>query len=169
MPKSATSPLKGLAKSHRIALSPTDRQATLMMEHAGWARVAANWARDEFRRAWFTGEGEPNEWLSDRDLRKRFNAVKREAFPWSRKLSQNVAKNAIIHMGRVLPGPETRTSAPQDRISAGPQAAPQARLPAVQRPQQHPGGRVQCASAQDRTGAHARGIAVRGRHHGRHG
>ena len=102
MSKSATSHLKGLAKSHRIALSPTDRQATLMMEHAGWARVAANWARDEFRRAWFTGEGEPNEWLSDMDLRKRFNAVKREAFPWSRKLSQYVAKNAIIHMGRGL-------------------------------------------------------------------
>ena len=102
MPKSAISHLKGLAKSHRIALFPTDRQATLMMEHAGWARVAANWARDEFRRAWFTGEGEPNEWLSDMDLRKRFNAVKREAFPWSRKLSQNVAKNAIIHMGRGL-------------------------------------------------------------------
>ncbi|MYD89669.1 MAG: IS200/IS605 family element transposase accessory protein TnpB [Caldilineaceae bacterium SB0662_bin_9] len=99
MSKSATSHLKGLAKSHRIALFPTDRQATLMMEHAGWARVAANWARDEFRRAWFTGEGEPNEWLSDMDLRKRFNAVKREAFPWSRKLSQYVAKNAIIHMG----------------------------------------------------------------------
>ena len=102
MPKSATSHRKGLAKSHRVALSPTDRQATLMMEHAGWARVAANWARDEFRRAWFTGEGEPNEWLSDMDLRKRFNAVKREEFPWSRKSSQNVAKNAIIHMGRGL-------------------------------------------------------------------
>ena len=29
MSKSATSHLKGLAKSHRIALSPTDRQATL--------------------------------------------------------------------------------------------------------------------------------------------
>ena len=102
MPQSATSHLKGLAKSHRIALVPTDRQATLMLEHAGWARVAANWARDEFRRAWFTGEGEPNEWLSDMDLRKRFNAVKRDVFPWSRKLSQNVAKNAIIHMGRGL-------------------------------------------------------------------
>ena len=117
MPQSATSHLKGVGKSHRIALSPTDRQATLMLEHAGWARVAANWARGRFQLAWFGHTDEMHaddwyahvavnpdggEWLSDMDLRKDFNAVKTNLFDWSGKLSQNVAKNAIIHMGKGL-------------------------------------------------------------------
>ena len=117
MPKSATSHLKGLAKSHRVALSPTDRQAALMMEHAGWARVAANWARGRFQLAWFgqTDEQHADEWyahvdvnpeggkwLSDMDLRQDFNAVKADLFAWSGDHSQYVSKNAIIHMGKGL-------------------------------------------------------------------
>ena len=54
---------RGLVKGHRIALIPNDRQASLMAEHAGWARVASNWSIDRF------AEGEDNEWLSDMDLR----------------------------------------------------------------------------------------------------
>ena len=117
MPKSATSHLKGLAKSRRVALSPTDRQATLMMEHAGWARVAANWARGRFQLAWFGRTDERNagewyahvdvnpdggQWMSDMDLRKDFNAIKSDLFEWSCPLSQYVSKNAIAHMGRGL-------------------------------------------------------------------
>ena len=67
------------------------------MQHCGWARVASNWAIDAFRAAWFTGEGQPNAWLTDMDLRPMFNAVKADLFPWSRSLSQAAAKNAIIH------------------------------------------------------------------------
>ena len=84
---------------------------------AGWARVAANWARGRFRLAWFgrtdemhaddwhahvAGNPEGGEWLSDMNLRKEFNAVKRDLFGWSGDLSQHVAKNTIIHMGRGL-------------------------------------------------------------------
>ncbi|MYA03055.1 MAG: IS200/IS605 family element transposase accessory protein TnpB [Caldilineaceae bacterium SB0664_bin_22] len=109
--------LKGVGKSHRIALDPTDRQATRMLEHAGWARVAANWARGRFQLAWFghTDEQHAEEWyahvdvnpgggtwLSDMDLRREFNAVKADLFAWSCDHSQNVSKNAIIHMGRGL-------------------------------------------------------------------
>ncbi len=109
--------LKGVVKAHRIALDPTDRQASLMLEHAGWARVAANWARGRFQLAWFGETDERNAdewsahveaspdggaWLSDMDLRKDFNAVKADLFAWSGGLSQNVAKNAIIHRGRGL-------------------------------------------------------------------
>ena len=109
--------LTGLCKTHRIALDPTDRQASLMMQHAGWDRVAANWARGRFQLAWFGHTDEINadswydhvdsnpdggEWLSDQDLRKDFNAVKGDLFGWSGDLSQNVSKNAIIHMGKGL-------------------------------------------------------------------
>ena len=86
-------------RSHKIALDPNDRQVGLLMQHCGWARTASNWAIDAFAAAWFTGEGQPNEWLTDVDLRKMFNQVKLERFPWSRDLSQIAAKNAIIHTG----------------------------------------------------------------------
>ncbi len=91
-----------MIRSHKIALDPNDRQAGLLMQHCGWARTASNWAIAAFAAAWFTGEGEDNEWLTDVDLRKRFNQVKRDLFPWSCDLSQIAAKNAIIHTGQAL-------------------------------------------------------------------
>ena len=106
-----------MIRVHRIALDPTDRQATLLLQHCGYARVAANWARGRFRMSWFGGTDERQadewyahvdaspdggQWMSDMDLRKDFNAVKRGLFPWSVKLSQAAAKNAIIHMGKRL-------------------------------------------------------------------
>ncbi len=89
-----------MIRAHRITLDPNDKQASQLAQHCGYARVAANWARDEFRAAWFTGVGEPNEWLSDMDLCKAFNAVKFDLYPWCQGLSQSAAKNAIINMGR---------------------------------------------------------------------
>ncbi|MCE2468460.1 MAG: hypothetical protein J4G06_10655 [Caldilineaceae bacterium] len=83
-------------------MDPNDRQAGLLMQHCGWARTASNWAIDTFAAAWFTGEGEDNEWLTDMDLRPLFNACKADLFPWSCALSQAPAKNAIIHTGQAL-------------------------------------------------------------------
>ena len=37
--------------THRIALDPTNKQATLLRQHAGYARFAWNWAVAECRRA----------------------------------------------------------------------------------------------------------------------
>ncbi len=91
-----------LYKAHRIALDLTDRQATLCLQHCGFARVAGNWALDTFRDAWFTESGTDGEWLSDMELRKGFNAVKREVYPWSADLCQYVGKNAIRHMADSL-------------------------------------------------------------------
>ena len=83
--------------AHKIALDPNRRQATLLRRHCGVARVAFNWARAEF----IAGFGR-DEFLSDMDLRKRFNAIKREAYPWMAELSQNAGKNAIIDFGAAV-------------------------------------------------------------------
>ena len=87
-----------LYQAHRIALDPTNRQDTRFRQHCGFARVAGNWALDTFRESWFTELGSDSVWLSDMDLRKAFNAVKRTEYPWSADLCQNVGKNAIRHM-----------------------------------------------------------------------
>ena len=117
MPRSSPSRLEGLAKSHRMALDPADRRASLMPGPAGWARGAAHGGRGRFRPAWFGrtdehhaeawhghGEARPDggAWPSDRDLRRDFNAVKADLFGWAGALSRNVAGNAVIDMGQGL-------------------------------------------------------------------
>lgn len=52
---------RGLVKTHWIALDPNHRQASLMAQHAVWARVASNRAIFRFREAWFTDAGEGHE------------------------------------------------------------------------------------------------------------
>ena len=65
-----------------------------MAQHCGYRRVAFNFALSAFK----AGLDEDN-WQSEQDLRKEFNAVKREKFPWSADLSQNASKNAIRDLG----------------------------------------------------------------------
>lgn len=81
-------------KTHLIAMHPNNKQATLLAKHCGYARVARNYALSEFKDNLHNGE-----FPSDMDLRKSFNAVKYEKFPWCRELSQNASKNAICNLG----------------------------------------------------------------------
>jgi putative transposase len=79
-----------MLKAPVIRLSPNNRQATLLAQHAGFARVAFNHA--------LAGK----EWRNDYLLRPRFNAVKATLYPWSAGLSQNAGKNAIVHRGQAI-------------------------------------------------------------------
>lgn len=69
-----------------------------MPRHCGFARVAANRALATFSGAWFTESGTDGVWLSDMNLRKAFNAVKRDVYSWSAGLCRYVGKNAIRNM-----------------------------------------------------------------------
>ena len=84
-------------KTHLIALKPNNKQATMLAKHCGYARVARNYALSEFKDKLHQGE-----FLSQMDLRKSFNAVKDEKFPWCRELSQNAAKNGIRNLGDAI-------------------------------------------------------------------
>ena len=75
-------------------MDPNNKQATLLAKHCGYARVARNYALSEFKDKLPHGE-----FPSQMDLRKSFNAVKDEKFPWCRELSQNAAKNGIRNLG----------------------------------------------------------------------
>ena len=83
--------------AHKIALDPNKRQATALRKHCGAARVAYNHALADFREGLDAGE-----WRGDMTLRPRFNAVKRERYPWIGEVSTNATKNAIIHCGRAI-------------------------------------------------------------------
>ena len=81
-------------RTQKITLNPNNKQATLMSQHAGYARVAYNFALSSFKVGLDT-----DEWRSEMDIRKEFNAVKREKFEWCDGSSQNASKNAIRNLG----------------------------------------------------------------------
>ena len=77
-------------RTQKIALNPNNKQATRMAQHCGYARVAYNFALSAFKAGLDAGE-----WRSLYDIKREFNAVKREKFQWCSDLSQNASKNAI--------------------------------------------------------------------------
>ena len=82
-------------RTQKIELNPNNKQATLMAQHAGYARVAFNFALSSFKAGLDSDDG----WRTDKDIKKEFNAVKRERFDWCDPLSQNASKNAIHNLG----------------------------------------------------------------------
>ena len=81
-----------MLKTHKIALDPNNVQSTQFAQHCGYARVAYNHALADFK------DGlDNNEWCSNPELRRRFNAIKTDQYDWSSDLSQYAAKNAIYN------------------------------------------------------------------------
>ena len=66
-----------VVRSHRIALDATDEQRRQFVRAAGCARFAWNWALVEWNRQHKAGE-KP----TAHRLKRQFNAMKRDAFPW---------------------------------------------------------------------------------------
>ncbi|MDE0687716.1 MAG: transposase [Candidatus Poribacteria bacterium] len=84
-------------RTQKIVLDPNNKESTLMAQHAGYARVAYNFALSSFK----TGLDE-DEWRSYIDIKREFNAVKYDKFDWCSDLSQNASKNAIHNLGDAI-------------------------------------------------------------------
>ena len=81
-------------RSQQIELNPNNKQATLMSQHAGYARVAFNFGLSSFKVGL-----DNDEWRTYVDIKREFNAVKYDEFDWCSQLSQNASKNAIHNLG----------------------------------------------------------------------
>ena len=68
-----------------------------MAQHAGYARVAYNFAVSSFKVGL-----DNDEWRSHIDIKREFNAVKYDTFDWCKDLSQNASKNAIHNLGDAI-------------------------------------------------------------------
>ena len=66
-----------VSRSHKIALEPTADQERQFRRAAGVARFTWNWALAEWK-VWYKGAKRP----SAMALKKHFNAIKGELFPW---------------------------------------------------------------------------------------
>ena len=81
-------------RTQKIELNPNNKQSMLMAQHCGYARVAFNFALSSFKVGL-----DAEEWRTYQDIKREFNAVKRERFDWCDALSQHASKNAIHNFG----------------------------------------------------------------------
>src|SRR3989442_1529747 len=80
-----------MIKGHKIRLHPTPEQANYFARAAGTARFVFNWALAEWKRQYETGE-KP----SALALKKQFNAIRREQFPWSYEVTKCAVEGAFM-------------------------------------------------------------------------
>ena len=83
--------------SHKIALDPTQAQATYFAKGCGVARVAWNWALEEWRRQYQAGE-QP----SEAALRRLLNSLKDACFPWMREVTKAAPQQAVKNPGKAF-------------------------------------------------------------------
>ena len=82
-----------VTRSHKIALDPTPEQEASFRKAAGIARVAWNWALAEWNRQYKAGEKPDGP-----GLKKRFNAIKRESFPWVYESPRDANAQPFAHL-----------------------------------------------------------------------
>lgn len=93
-------------RSHKIALDPTNKQATALAKAAGTARFAYNWALARWQQqyqVWRDSEGladderppKPSQFSLNREL----NGIKREQFPWMLESTKCAPQEAIKALG----------------------------------------------------------------------
>jgi putative transposase len=87
-----------LIRAHLIRLNPTPQQALYFRKAAGTARFVYNWGLREIKRA--LNEGRQPE--SSLDLKARFNAIKRETFPWVYDVTKCAVEGAFRNLSAAL-------------------------------------------------------------------
>jgi putative transposase len=80
-----------MIKAHKIRLHPTPEQANYFARASGTARFVFNWALAEWKTQYEAG-GKPNATA----LKKQFNAIQREQFPWSYEVTKCVVEGAFM-------------------------------------------------------------------------
>lgn len=80
--------------AHKIRLNPTPEQETYFIQACHAARVAYNWGLAEWNRMYEAGE-KPSATKID----KRFNAIKREQYPWVCQVTKSATQGAFRDLG----------------------------------------------------------------------
>jgi putative transposase len=82
--------------AHKIELSPNNKQSTYFSKACGVARFAWNWGLAEWNRRW----KEEGDSLTGIGLKKEFNAIKKEKFPWTREVTKYAAQQPFIELNK---------------------------------------------------------------------
>src|SRR6266700_3532270 len=86
-----------MIKVHKIRLHPTPEQANYFARAAGTSRFVWNWALAEWNRHYEAGE-KP----TALKLKKQFNEIRREQFPWTWEVTKNASDQPILDLGKAF-------------------------------------------------------------------
>jgi putative transposase len=86
-----------MIKAHRIRLHPTPEQAVYFAKAAGTSRFVWNWALAEWNRQYEDGE-KP----TALKLKKQFNEIRREQFPWTWEVTKNASDQPFFDLGKAF-------------------------------------------------------------------
>ena len=86
-----------MIRAHKIRLNPTPEQANYLARAAGTSRFVWNWALAEWNRQYEAGE-KP----SALKLKKQFNAIRREQFPWTWQVTKNASDQPFLDLGKAF-------------------------------------------------------------------
>src|SRR5947207_9428404 len=89
--------ISGMVKSNKIRLNPTDEQAAYFAKAAGTARFVWNWALAEWDRQYEAGE-KP----TALKLKKQFNEIRREQFPWTWEVTKNASDQPFLDLRKAF-------------------------------------------------------------------
>jgi len=79
--------------SHAIALKPTTEQEEYFLRACGTVRKVWNWALDEWKKIYESG-GRP----SANALKKQFNAIKYQKFPWLKEIHRDAHSQPFAYL-----------------------------------------------------------------------
>lgn len=89
-----------MQRAHRIAMDPTNVQATGLARAAGTARFAYNWALGRWNEQYEARQQDPSLTApSQLAPRRELNSIKRERFPWMLESTKCAPQEAIIALG----------------------------------------------------------------------
>src|SRR5260370_4520401 len=86
-----------MIKAHKIRLHPTPEQVVYFAKAAGTARFVWNWALAEWNRQYEAGEN-PTAFK----LKKQFNEIRREQFPWTWEVTKNASDQPFLDLGKAF-------------------------------------------------------------------
>ncbi|HWZ19894.1 MAG TPA: transposase [Ktedonobacteraceae bacterium] len=86
-----------MIRAHKIRLNPTPEQANYFARAAGTSRFVWNWALAEWNRQYAAGE-KP----TALKLKKQFNAIRREHFPWTWEVTKNASDQPFLDLGKAF-------------------------------------------------------------------
>jgi putative transposase len=86
-----------MIRAHKIRLHPTPEQVVYLTKAAGTSRFVWNWAFAEWNRQ-YEGGLKPTAFT----LKKHFNQIKREQFPWTWDVTKNASDQPFLDLGKAF-------------------------------------------------------------------
>ena len=87
-------------KVHKIEIKPNNKQRTLLLKSFGVARFVYNWGLAEWKSQYEASLGDPTLPKPNQlALRRKFNSIKAEQFPFVLEVSKCIPQNALINLG----------------------------------------------------------------------